>query len=352
VAVGILAVPAVADRAEDSMAAENVPRRGARFAMRAVRAAALSVTLTGSLAALSSVTPLPAQAAESAAQATYATPEDAVAALIAAMQTKDPAAIRRVLGPGSEALTRSGDPVQDAEEHTKFLAEYAAKHELAPAGNDGMTLEVGPHDWPLPIPLVRTNGAWHFDSRAGAQELVDRRIGRNEIAAIRVCLAYVDAQQAYFDLFKEYRGTGAYAQLLVSTRGNYDGLYWPPAPGIPESPFGPLVAQAVAEGYPGELEAGKPVPYQGYFYRILKGQGPSAPGGTKSYVHNGRMTGGFALIAWPATYEASGIMTFIVNQDGVVFQKDLGPETRNRAAAIQRFDPDITWARVEVTPSQ
>ena len=261
----------------------------------------------------------------------------------------DPAAIGSILGPGSEALVRSGDPVKDRQENQHFLDNYAAQHTLVAAGADRMVLHIGKNDWPMPIPLVRRNGLWRFDSGSGAQEVVNRRIGRNEIAAIRFCLAYVDAQKAYFDLFKQATGSGAYAQRLVSTAGNYDGLYWPSVAGIPESPLTPVVASAVEEGYPGQAEAGKAVPYQGYFYRILTRQGASAPGGTKSYMQGKKMVDGFALIAWPAIYGAGGIMTFIVDQDGVVFQDDLGHNTAKRAAAITAFDPGLDWARIDVS---
>jgi Protein of unknown function (DUF2950) len=283
-------------------------------------------------------------------QAEFKTPEDASAALVDALQADNRVALARVLGPGSEKLVQSGDPVKDRQEAKRFLDAYAEGHTLTAETNDRMVLQVGPQNWPLPIPLVQHGGMWAFDSNAGAQEIVDRRIGRNEIAAIRFALAYVDAQQAYFDLFKEVTGEGRFAMRLVSTPGNYDGLYWPSAPDIPESPLGPLVASAVEEGYPGEVEAGKQVPYEGYFYRILTAQGPNAAGGAQSYLTDGKMTGGFGLIAWPATFGASGIMTFVVNQDGVVFQKDLGPDTAARAASIRRFDPGLDWARVGVGP--
>jgi hypothetical protein len=275
-------------------------------------------------------------------------PDDAVAALVGALQSDDREALANVLGPGSEKLVRSGDPVKDHQEAQRFLDAYGERHTLVPEGQDRISLHVGANDWPLPIPLVRHEGEWVFESHEGAQEIVDRRIGRNEIAAIRFALAYVDAQHAYFDLFKEVTGKGRYAMRLVSTPGNYDGLYWPSNPGIPESPLGPLVQSAVEEGYPGQTEAGKQIPYQGYYYRVLTGQGPDAPGGAKSYMQDGLMTGGFGLIAWPATYGASGIMTFVVDQDGVVFQRDLGAETGTRAAAIKSFDPRLDWARVVV----
>lgn len=279
----------------------------------------------------------------------FSSPDDAVAALVAALQMHDPAKVEAVLGPGSENLVRSGDPVKDREESDHFLAAYAQHHALSPDG-DQMVLHVGADDWPLPIPLVQRSGAWHFDSREGAQAIIDRRIGRNEAAAIRFCLTYVDAQKAYFDLLKEATGSGAYAQRLVSTAGNYDGLYWPPVAGIPESPLTSLVQSAVAEGYPGEIEAGHPIPYQGYFFRILTAQGADAPGGAKSYLRDGKLVGGFALLARPAVYGASGVMTFIVDQDGIVFQRDLGPGTQKQVQAIKAFDPSLAWARVDVNP--
>lgn len=278
----------------------------------------------------------------------FNSPDDAVSALVTALRVDDREALAKVLGPGSEKLVRSGDPVKDRQEAQRFLDAYAERHTLVAGGEDRMVLHVGSDDWPLPIPLVRRDGEWEFDSHQGAQEIVDRRIGRNEIAAIRFALAYVDAQRAYFDLFKQVTGKGRYAMRLVSTDGNYDGLYWPPAPGIPESPLGSLVESAIEEGYPGQAEASKQIPYQGYYYRVLTAQGPNAPGGAKNNIEDDLLTGGFGLIAWPAIFGASGIMTFVVNQDGVVFQKDLGPETNGRVAAIRTFDPGLDWARVIV----
>ena len=216
-----------------------------------------------------------------------------------------------------------------------------------PAGEDRFVLDVGKDDWPLPIPVVRQAGVWHFDTAAGAQEIIDRRIGRNEIDAIRVSLFYADAQKDYFDRIKQTSGAGEYAQHLVSTPNKHDGLYWPAAVGELESPLAPLIKQAIDEGYPSEIVSG--IPYQGYYFRILKGQGENAPGGAKDYLVKGKMTGGFALLAWPATYGISGIMTFLIDQDGVVFQKDLGEHTAASAGTITRFDPDISWARVDVT---
>lgn len=235
----------------------------------------------------------------------------------------------------------------DVETRKNFLARYDEKHALAPDGPDRMVLQVGPNDWPLPLPIVKAGGKWHFDSQLGSQELVERRIGRNEITAIRSALAYVDAQKSYFTM-TSHDGAGEYAQHFVSASGKHDGLYWAATDDEPESPLGPLVAQAEDEGYPGEFVSGKPLPYAGYYFHILTGQGPNAPGGAMNYVSDRRMTKGFALVAWPARYAVSGIMTFVVNQDGVVFQKNLGEHTDNIAANTRLFDPDLTWARVDV----
>ena len=201
----------------------------------------------------------------------------------------------------------------------------------------------------MPIPLGENKGRWTFDTEAGAQTIVDRRIGRNELSAIRTLLACVDAQHDYFDLIKDAKGSGEYAERVVSTPGRRDGLYWPVAEGETESPLGPLIDAAQASGYPGELVGGKPIPYEGYYFRIIKTQGPNGDGGAKSYIQSGRMIGGFALIAWPAVFESSGIMTFIVGPDGDVYQKDLGPKTVRIAAEMTTFDPDLTWSRVAVT---
>jgi hypothetical protein len=289
--------------------------------------------------------------AQSPAQQTFASPDEAAGALATATRTHNMTALRAILGPDSEKLLSTGDRYADQEQERRFAEAYDEKHQLLSHGPDDMELEVGANDWPLPIPIVRSDGRWHFDTKAGAQEIIDRRIGRNELAAIRVALTYVEAQKDYFELMKQQTGTGYYAERLLSTAGRHDGLYWPVAAGGEESPFGPLVAQAEEEGYPapGALVGGKPIPYQGYYFRILRAQGPSAPGGAMNYAKSGRMTRGFALVAWPSSYGSSGVMSFQVNQDGVVFQKDLGTDTARVASAITQFDPDLSWARVEVT---
>jgi len=282
-------------------------------------------------------------------QQLFDTPDAAVDAFVAAVKSNDPKSIFAVLGPGSGKLINSGDPVLDQQARQRFLDSYAAKHALVAEDDSTTILEVGPDSWPTPIPLVKTTGGWRFDAPAGAQQILNRRIGRDEIAAIRGCLFYVDAQNDYFDRAKRGRGTGFYAQRLVSTEGHYDGLYWPVAEGEPLSPLGPLVQQAESEGYPSDLVKGRRTSYQGYYYHILTAQGPNADGGAKSYVADGKMIAGFALVAWPARYGASGVQTFIVDQDGIVFQKDLGPDTARAAAAITRYDPDPSWLQVSLS---
>jgi hypothetical protein len=287
--------------------------------------------------------------ATATAQPSYASSDDAAAALVAAARSQDTVALRAVLGPGSAPLVSSGDRHADEAAMRRFVEAYDAGHALLPDGSDRMMLEVGSNNWQLPIPIVQREGRWYFDLHQAAQEIIDRRIGRNEIAAIRVCLAYVDAQSDYFERKKQETGSGAYAKRLVSTQGRHDGLYWPATGGQADSPLQPLVSQAQDEGYPGQMPNNSLAPYQGYFFRILISQGAEAASGAKKYVQNGRMTGGFALIAWPARYASSGIMSFIVNQDGVVFQKDLGPDTARLATNITRFNSDPSWARVNVT---
>jgi hypothetical protein len=210
-------------------------------------------------------------------------------------------------------------------------------------GDARAILVVGKDEWPLPIPIVKQDSGWHFDTKAGAQEIVDRRIGANELNAIEVCRAYVDAQTDYAMKDRNNDGFKEYAQKFVSSPGKHDGLYWPAQAGEEESPMGPLAASARAEGYGSTHVEGKRTPYYGYYYRILKAQGKSAPGGAVDYVVKGHMIGGFALVAFPAEYGVSGIMSFIVSYDGVVYQKDLGPSTAKIAGAMTRFDPDPTW---------
>jgi hypothetical protein len=279
----------------------------------------------------------------------FLSPEDAVTALLAALRDHNDAELRAILGSDADRVIGSGDRYASQALHKRFVALYDEKHTIDKKNSDRAELDVGPNDWPMPIPLVETNGRWVFDTKAGAQTIVDRRIGRNELFAIRTLLACVDAQRDYFDRAKQATGSGVYATRFRSTSGHRDGLYWPVTEGETASPLGPLIDAALDAGYPGQLAGGKPIPYEGYYFRILKAQGPNGDGGAKSYIQSGHMTGGFALVAWPAVFESSGIMTFIVGPDGDMYQKDLGPQTTRIAEAMTTFDPDLTWSRVAMT---
>ena len=281
-------------------------------------------------------------------QRSFASPEDAAAALVQAVKAHDRAGILAILGPDAKGTISSGDPVADRAAAQRFVTEFDQKHAIAPDGEGRATLTLGSDDWPFAFPLVKAAAGWHFDTQAGKTELVARRIGSNELAVINVMLAIVDAQHDYASADHNRDGVPEYARKLVSSPGKQDGLYWPTKPGEPESPLGPLVTRATAEGYGQGSKAGKsgkgPTPYHGYYFRLLTGQGPHAKGGAMDYVVRGWMIGGYAAIAYPAKYDNSGVMTFIVNQDGVVYQKGLGPQTATLARGIKRFDPGPGWA--------
>jgi hypothetical protein len=278
----------------------------------------------------------------SVAQEQFGTPEAAVEALVAAARSEDGRAILKVLGPESEPIVSSGDPVADSNIRQDFVSAYDAKHGIEIEGDGTQTLVIGNDDWPFPIPLINQGGRWQFDTLAGLDEILRRRVGRNELSAIQVSLAYVQAQNEYASLDPAGFGRNVYAQRIVSRPGKKDGLYWPSAEGEEPSPLGEFAAQAAAEGY----KAGnKPIPYHGYYYRILTRQGPAAPGGAYDYLVKGKMIGGFALVAYPAEYGNSGIMTFMVNHDGAVLEKDLGPDTAKLARKIDAFAPDQGWSK-------
>jgi hypothetical protein len=285
-----------------------------------------------------------ASSAPALAQEQFNTPEAAVAALVDAARSGDRKAILAVLGPDGRAIVSSGDPVADNNAREEFVAAYDAKHSIELEGNGTQTLTIGDDDWPFPIPLSNNAGEWQFDTKEGLDEILRRRIGRNELAAMQVSLAYVQAQNEYAALDPARRGRGVYAQRIVSRPGKKDGLYWPTVEGEAPSPLGELAAQAAAEGY----KAGKkPIPFHGYYYRILTRQGAGAEGGAYDYLVKGKMIGGFALIAHPAEYGNSGIMTFMVSQDGTVFEKDLGAKTGRVAAKIDSFLPDQGWTQAD-----
>jgi hypothetical protein len=283
-------------------------------------------------------------------QKTFESLDDAVHAFVTAIRADDKKALVEILGPQGRPLVSSGDDAADRAAFKRFVAEYDRAHRLE-GGGGRVVLYVGDDDFPFPIPLVPDGPRWRWDTDAGDEEVLNRRIGRNELGAIQVSLAYVDAQREYYAQDHSGAGILEFAQSLASSRGKRDGLFWETRPGEKPSPLGPLVAQARASGYR-RPEGGGPVPYQGYFYRILLAQGPDAPGGAYDYVVKGHMIGGFALVAYPARYAVSGIKTFIVNQDGAVYEKDLGPKTAQVAGAMKTFNPDATWQKVESAPSQ
>jgi hypothetical protein len=276
------------------------------------------------------------------AQERFGTPDDAVGALIAAAKAADQAALLRVLGPGSREIVSSGDSVADANARKRVVEAYDAKHQVVMEGADKAVLVIGDEDWPFPIPLVRAKGQWSFDTAAGRDEILFRRIGRNELRTVETCLAFVDAQEEYAE--KGIAGNGVYAQRIVSTAGKKDGLYWPAQSGEQDSPLGELAAAAASEGY----RAGQQrIPYHGYYYKVLTRQGSDARGGTLDYVVRGKMIGGFALVAYPAEYRSSGVMTFLVSHHGKVYEKDLGPGTARIAEGMTAFNPDGSWQQVD-----
>jgi hypothetical protein len=277
-----------------------------------------------------------------AEQTSFDTAEAAVAAFVDALEKDDMTSLQTMLGPDTGELLSSGDAVQDKSDRAKFVAAYRAKHALVPAGTDAMTLVVGDDEHEFPIPVVKRADRWFLDGQAGADELVYRRVGRNELGAIAVCRGIVDAEFEYAAAGRDGDPAGIYALKLISDDGLQNGLYWPAAADEEPSPAGPFVAAAAAEGY----RRGARVPYHGYYYRMLYAQGKNAQGGAREYFKDGLLTEGFAVVAWPADYEVSGVMTFIVNQDRTVFQKDLGEDTENVVATMTAFDPDSSWMPV------
>ena len=284
-----------------------------------------------------------ASAATEQKQPSFATPDEAASALVQAVKAGNKSRALAILGPGSGQWMSSGDAVRDRAANEGFVASYDQKHALVPDGDARAMLTVGTDDWPFAFPLVKADGRWRFDTAAGKDEMLARRIGKNELDAIDVMLAIVDAQREYASVDRDGNRALEYAKKFASSAGKHDGLYWPVKAGEPDSPLGPLIVQASGEGY--KKQKG-PTPYHGYYFRMLKGQGPAARGGALDYVVRGRMIGGFAAIATPAKYGNSGVMSFIVNHDGVVYQKDLGPQTATRAAAITTFDPGEGWTAV------
>jgi hypothetical protein len=280
-------------------------------------------------------------------QLRFDSPEAAVSALVEAARAEDRERVFAVLGPGGRKVVESGDPQIDSETRYRFLAAYERGHGIEAQGEQRAILLLGEEQWPLPFPLVKDrDGLWRFDTVAGVQEYLDRQVGQNELDVLKVMDAYVQAQREYVQRDYSENGLLEYAQRIVSSEGKRDGLYWPTAAGEPPSPMGARFALAALGRWRGTDDA--PQPFHGYFFRPLTGQGPHARGGAYDYIVKGHQIGGFALMAWPAKYGVSGIMTFIVNHDGVVYSRDFGPQTAQRVERIQRFDPGPQWKRETV----
>ncbi len=284
--------------------------------------------------------PIPS-VAQQARQRTFSSPEEASTALVSAAQKNDETAMLDILGPDAKRIVSSGDEAEDASSRANFVQRYNEMHRMVKEPDGSVVLYIGAHNWPTPIPLVDKGGVWYFDTDAGKKEILYRRIGRNEISAIRVCQELVGAEKEYYSAQH-----GEYAQEVVSDNGQHDGLYWKTANGESPSPIGPLLAAAFVQGHQG----GAATPFHGYYFRILTRQGKAAIGGAKSYVVGGKMTQGFAFVAYPAEYRSSGVMTFIVNQDGVVYEKNLGKRTEVVAKEMRAFNP-IGWSKAD-TPQE
>lgn len=289
----------------------------------------------------------PATAVQKVQQKSFASPEEAGEALAQAIRAQDRTALLAVLGPASASWLSSGDETADRADWAKFLSAYEAKHTLSRAADNKAVLVVGQSDWEFPAPIVQRTSGWVFDSMAGREEIINRRVGRNELETIQTLLAIVDAQREYAVGDLDGNGYNDYAQRIISGEGKRDGLFWPVQAGTTPSPLGPLVAAAARQGYGKRAGADKPAPYHGYRFRLLKAQGAKATGGAYSYLAGDKMIGGFAAVAYPAKYGISGVMTFMVNHDGTVYQKNLGKASESLALKIPAFNPDAGWRKVE-----
>ncbi len=302
----------------------------------------------GFIFALIAIAPVLCEA--NAAQKSFASPEAGTTALVEAVKVNDQATLHAILGPHGKTLINSDDRVADQQSRDAFIKTYGEANTLVLEGGTQAVLVIGRDEWPMPIPLVKSPAGWRFDTPQGEKEILTRRIGRNELAAIQVCLAIVDAAHEYAALDVDRDGIPEYATQFVSTPGKHDGLYWQTKADEPLSPLGPLLAAATREGYTHSLS--KPLaPYHGYYYRILTKQGKAAPGGARDFLFKGHMIGGFAVIAYPARYGVSGIMSFLINQDGVVYEHNLGKNTTAIASKMTRFNPDAGWKQVAPTPT-
>ncbi|MGD0403394.1 MAG: DUF2950 domain-containing protein [Candidatus Acidiferrales bacterium] len=310
----------------------------AKWNLRNVRLSGYFTVATAALLLFASFSP--SALAQQKGQKTFSSADEACHALVTALKNSDDQALLQILGPDGKEIISSGDPVEDAATRTNFVSKFHQMHRLVVEPDGTTTLYIGAENWPTPIPLVNKNGAFYFNTEAGKQEILYRRIGRNEMSAIRVCQELVAAQNEYFA-----KENNEYAQKLASDAGKKDGLYWADADKQSQSPIGPLVANAsVPNGAPKNLNT-PPTPFHGYYFRIVTRQGKDAPGGAADYIVNGKMTGGFAFVAYPAEYRNSGVMTFIVGKDGVVYEKDLGKKTEAAAKSIKSYDPDTSWKK-------
>lgn len=303
---------------------------------------ALAVIVAVSVAVAAFVLPIPAQEAK---QKVFKSPEEALKILAETVQAGDKKGVMAILGPEGEDIISSGDEVADKNAQEQFVKAYQEKVDFVKEKEDRVSIIIGSDNWPFPIPIVKKGEGWFFDTKEGREEVLNRRLGRNELTAIQVCSAYVEAQKEYATTDRERDGIIQYAQKVWSDPDRRNGLYWEAGEGEMPSPMGPFIAQAASKGY--TKKGDKPIPYYGYNFKILKGQGPNAPGGAYHYVINGHMVAGFALLAWPAEYGVSGVMTFLVNQNGTVYEKDLGPKTEERVKVMTRYDPDQTWRRAQ-----
>jgi hypothetical protein len=288
-----------------------------------------------------------AAAAQPVKQKLFNSPDEAVKAFVEALRVNNQKELYAIFGPAVKELFESGDPMVNRAERERFIKAYEEMNRLDRQADIKVVLYVGKEDWPLPIPIMKGKEGWFFDTDKGKEELLNRRIGRNELNTIQTCLAYVDAQREYALKDRDNNKLLEYAQKIRSDKGKRNGLYWEAKEGEEQSPLGSFFAKAVTEGYSAGKSSAKPEPYHGYYYRILTAQGKNAPGGEYDYMVKGKMIGGFALVAYPAEYGNSGVMTFIVNHEGVVYQKDLGKETAKIAGAMMKFDPDKTWKKVD-----
>jgi hypothetical protein len=296
--------------------------------------AALTIFLAGCFPAIG--------LAQQPGQKTFQSAEEASSSLVAAMQSKNEKALLEFLGPDGKEIISSGDEIEDLHTRANFVQRYIEMHRLVNEPDGTTVLYIGARNWPAPIPLVHGANGWYFDTEAGKREILYRRVGRNEMSAIRVCQELAAAEHEYHDTQHSQ-----YAQAIFSDAGQHNGLYWKVGDGEPQSPIGPLVAHAVAHGYDPGRSGAPSTPYRGYYFHILTMQGKHAPGGAKQYIVDGKMTEGFAFVAYPAEYRSSGVMTFIVGSDGVVYQRDLGQATDATAASMKTYDPDTAWRRAQ-----